>query len=435
MPIYINRWAKLGFYSRTIGLSSVNHHLSLGLNTIIGKMAKKGETVLDLGPLSTQITSLFLQLKCRCFIEDMHEYVLELNNDSSNPLDKLSAFLLDKPEGTTFDYVLCWDLFNFLSLDIINHLMALLKPYLKPGTILHTIRYIGTATPHLPRQFKRLDKLNFNVSESQSLLKGNNQITPQAHTTIMLLRSMPEFSLYDTALNQEGMMKDVAEYLLEYESITKGKLVKKRLNAQDVVSYFAQQSNNDAVDLLGLKKILSDSNTMRQLSVFETGPKSGRQVSYLNNLSKSLYIEDIYSSITWQNRLIGNQTGSVSQQLLKFPESLKFDLVLIWDIFNFCSPEQIKKIGELLSKHLNIGAKLHILIHKGKGIPKKPAVFEVTHKLGVNISGELKGDHPKNLRSITELIRLLPQFKLWFHHLGNASTRHDYQEFILEHKG
>ncbi len=425
----------MGFHSRTIGLISANQHLSLGLNTIIGKMAKKGDTVLDLGPLSTQVASLFLELKCRCFIEDMHEYILELNNDSSKPLEKLSTFLLDKPDGTTFDYVLCWDLFNFLSLDIINHLMSLLKPYLKPGTILHTIRYIGTATPHLPRQFKRLDKLNFKVLDSPSLTNGGNQIIPQAHTTIMLLRSMPEFSLYDTALNQEGMMKDVAEYLLEFESITKGKLVKKRLNAQDVVSYFAQQTNNDAVELVGLKKLLDDSNTTNKFSVLEAGAKNGRQVGHLNNLCKSLYIEDIYSSITWQNRLIGNQKSSVSQQLLKFPESLKFDLALIWDIFNFCTPDQIKKIGELLSKHLNIGAKLHILIHKGKGIPKKPALFEISSEINVNIRGDLKGDHPKNLRSITELVRLLPQFKLWFHHLGNASTRHDYQEFILEHKG
>ena len=395
-------------------------------------MVVNGDTILDLGPLSTQTTPLFLQLRCHCFIEDMHEYINDLNSDNSNPLDKLSDFLLQKPEGITFDYILCWDLFNFLPLDTIKHLMALLKPYLKPGTILHTIRYIGTATPALPKTFKHLDHFNYQVKDTQVKDPNKSQIIPQAHTTIMLLRSLPEFSLYDTALNQQGMMKDVAEYLLEYESMTKNKLVKKRLNAQDVVSYFSKQSDNKAIEVVGLKKLLNDSSLF---SVLDIGQKNGRQISFLNNLCENLYVEDIYSSVSWQNKIVGSHSHGISQHLLKFPVKLKFNLVLMWDTFNFCSPLQIKKIGELLGKQLNQGAKLHILMHKGKSIPEKPAVFEVMGESSVNITGELKGDMPKNLKSVTELIRLLPHFKLWFHHLGGANTDHDYQEFILEYKG
>lgn len=413
-------------------MGAVNHHLSLGLSTIIAKMAVKGDTILDLGPLSTRTTSLFLQLRCHCFIEDMHDYINDLNQDNTYPLEKLGEFLLEKPKGITFDYILCWDLFNFLPLETIQHLMMLLKPFLKPGTILHTIRYIGTATPALPKSFKHIDHFNYQVEDTQLLNQERSQIIPQAHTTIMLLRSLPEFSLYDTALNQQGMMKDVAEYLLEYESTTKNKLVKKRLNAQDVVSYFSQQTNNQAIEVIGLKKLLTTSSLA---SVLEVGPKNGRQVSYLNSQCENLYIEDIYSSLSWHNKIIGNHSNGISQQLLKFPIQLKFDLVLMWDTFNFCTPLQVKMIGELLAKQLNPGAKLHILMHKGKAIPNKPAVFEVAGESSVNISGEITGDNPRNLKSVTELIRLLPTFKLWFHHLGGANTNHDYQEFILEYKG
>ncbi len=416
-------------------MGAVNHHLSLGLTTIVNKMVGKGHTVLDLGPLSTLIAPLFLQKQCKCYIEDMHEYVHSLNLDSSNPFVKLEQFLLEKPKGITFDFILCWDLFNFLSLEIISHLMALLKPYLKPGTILHTMRYTGATTPPLPRVYKRTEHLTFQVNDTLSNQKTIAQLTPQAHTTIMLLRSMPDFSLYDASLNKEGMLKDVTEYLLEYGTRKTGQYVKKRLNSQDVVSYFSQQKNTHQVSFVGLTKLLSDTRHSQGLSVFEAGAKTGRDTASLNHLCQNLYVEDIYSSILWQNKLAANNEGAITQHIIGSPKSMKFNLVLMWDIFNFCSHLQIHKIGKLLASNLSQAAKIHIIIYKGQSIPAKPGRYEVHDANTVNINGEIKRDTPKTLKSVTELTKLLPDFKLYFHHFGGPSTNHSFQEFILEYKG
>lgn len=413
----------------------INKHRSLGLRSVVSKLVKKGDTVLDLGRMSTLTAPLFLQRHCRCFIEDLNEYVDELHVNNENPTEQLSDFLLDKPPGTTFDIILCWDLFNFLSLELISHLMLLLKPYLKPGTVLHTIRYIGGTTPALPRHYKHIDDFNFEVKDPKPNPNTCNSLIPQAHTTIMLLRCLPEFSLYDTALNQEGMMKDAAEYLLEYDSLDKNKKVRKGLNSQDVSSYFTQNSEETSLDFIGLKKLFDSNDKSLNSVVLDIGPKNGRNFSYLHNHSKDLYIEDVYSSISWQNKLVGDNISTTSKQLLNFSSQVEFDFVLLWDTLNFCSAPQTQKIGELLSNHLAVGALLHLLIYKGNEIPLRPVTFEIKADEKVKIIGEPKYEKPKILRSIAELMRLLPQFRLNFHHLGDKANQHNYQEFILEYKG
>lgn len=412
----------------------IHQHRSLGLRSIVSKLVEKGDTILDLGRMSTLTAPLFLQLHCRCFIEDLNEYVEDLSVNNDNPVDRLSDFLLDKPAETTFDIILCWDLFNFLSLELISHLMALLKPYLKPGTVLHTIRYIGGTTPKLPRHFKHLGNFDYQVQDSPAFV--GDGLAPQAHTTIMLLRSLPEFSLYDTALNQEGMMKDVAEYLLEYDSLVKDKKVRKGLNSQDVGSYFTQEEEGaTSIEFIGLKKLLERTANSTTATALDIGPKNGRKFTYLHNHCHDLYIEDVYSSIAWQNKLIGDNISTTSKQLLNFSVSVEFDFVLLWDTLNFCSPSQIQTIGELLSKHLTVGALLHILIYKGNETPIRPLMFEIKEDKKVKTTGDLNNGKPKILRSIAELMRLLPQFRLNFHHLGDKANQHNYQEFILEYKG
>ena len=262
-----------------------------------------------------------------------------------------------------------------------------------------------------------------------------NSLIPQAHTTIMLLRCLPEFSLYDTALNQEGMMKDAAEYLLEYDSLDKNKKVRKGLNSQDVSSYFTQNSEETSLDFIGLKKLFDSNDKSLNSVVLDIGPKNGRNFSYLHNHSKDLYIEDVYSSISWQNKLVGDNISTTSKQLLNFSSQVEFDFVLLWDTLNFCSAPQTQKIGELLSNHLAVGALLHLLIYKGNEIPLRPVTFEIKADEKVKIIGEPKYEKPKILRSIAELMRLLPQFRLNFHHLGDKANQHNYQEFILEYKG
>lgn len=411
----------------------INQHLSLGLRSILSKLVSRGDTILDLGPLSTLTAPLFLQLQCRYYVEDMNEFILDSKSENLN--DSLSNYLLEKPAETRFDTILCWDLFNFLSLDMISHLMSLLKPYLKPGTILHTIRYIGGSAPSLPKKFKYLDQYNYEVKDSAFDSRSNNNIVPQAHTTIMLLRALPEFSLYDTAMNQEGMMNDVAEYLLEYDSIIKDKKVKKRLSSEDVVSYFSQNTESKNLDLAGIAKLFDHSHKNTIRSVLDIGPKNGRQFTYLNDQCEELYIEDIYSSIAWQNKIVSESANSISKQLLSFSSNVEFDRVLLWDILNYCNAHQIKKIGELLSEHLSEGALLHLLIYKSSTIPAKPLLFELKKNHQVSLIGDLKYEKPRSLRSIAELMRFLPQFKLNFHHMGNTTNQHGYQEFILEFRG
>ena len=414
--------------------NSAHQHLSLGIKSIISKLASSGDTILDLGPLSTLTTPMFLNLNCRCFIEDLNEYLWSTDtNSDSNNFDQLSEYLLEKPDNIKFDFILCWDLFNFLSFELIGHLMSLLKPYLKPGTMLHTIRYIGAATPKQPKHFKHTGGFNYEISDTPIIHSEHQHLKLQTHTTIMLLRSLPEFSLYDTALNQEGMMRDVAEYILEFNSAQSSRKLSKRLSSHDVVSYFSQDSESSDSKFSGIERLLSSDKQYH--SILEAGPKNGRHLATLDSLCNNLYVEDIFSSVSWHNRLGTSVDAPISTQLIKFDRDVTFDVVFLWDTLSYCNSAQIQKLSERLSNHLSAGSLVHILIQKSNDIASKPPSFEVNQDLTVKISGELHGNYQKGFRSITELIRLLPQFKLHFHSIGSNSDFHNYQEFILEFKG
>lgn len=413
----------------------IQHHLSLGIKSIISKLASSGDTILDLGPASSHTSHIFLENQCRYFVEDIHEYLAITSSGQirSNAFDELTDFLLEKPEDTKFDFILCWDLFNFFSFDLINHLMSLLKPHLKPGTILHTIRYIGGTAPKQPKQFTYLDGFRYEVIDTEPFNSTNKEFKLQTHTTIMLLRSLPEFSLYDTALNKEGMMLDVAEYILEFNSAETNRKLSKRLSAQDVVPYFSQSPNSSEANFSGISTLLSKDK--KYSSILEAGPKHGRRLDTINEYCNNLYIEDIFSSISWHNKLGTLAEGPISKQLINYDEFIKFDVVFLWDTLSYCSSAQIQKINERLTKHLNVGSLMHILIQKSNKIASKPPSFEINNDLSVGISGELNGNSQKGFRSITELIRLLPQFRLHYHNLGSNLDFHNYQEFILEFKG
>lgn len=84
-------------------------HHSLALATVINKMVAEGSTILDLGSMSTGTTGAFLNLRCKCYVEDLNEYIDELHMNGGDPIQHLEQHLIKKPDNLKFDFVLCWD--------------------------------------------------------------------------------------------------------------------------------------------------------------------------------------------------------------------------------------------------------------------------------------------------------------------------------------
>ena len=146
----------------------MSDHYSSALASLVEEISHGKSIILDLGSSETGSTKVFLDLRCHCYVEDLNELLQEITSDNPSRFDLLEAHLLDKPDGLKFDYVLCWDLLNYIDKDLQTHLFNLLASHFKEGTLLHTMRYTNEDMPSSPGQFQIHSDLVFSMGEDLS---------------------------------------------------------------------------------------------------------------------------------------------------------------------------------------------------------------------------------------------------------------------------
>lgn len=400
-------------------------HRSFGLAALTTEMVKSGDRILDLGPLSSGTTQAFLGLNCQCHIEDLVEYLTD-SQHASDPLAALEEHLLPKPANLKFDVILCWDLLNFLELDVIQHLIRLLEPHLKQGTILHTMRYTGRNQPHKPRRFRLLDNFCFEYVDDPDY----PQVSSKGHSTVTLLKCMDRFSLFNSLMKREGMDQNVTEHFLEYDSVASRNQVRSG-GASDVSAYFRQVRDDERMEFVGVQKsleVLAANST-----ALDCGRKNGRNIDALKKKVGALYVEDLHASLAWRKKMHGENSG-FSESMFSFDPGTRLDGVFLWDLLNFFSSQQIQALGELLAGRMNPGGIVHFLVYKSSRQPARPAMFEVLEDARVVVTGCVEERSERRLGSTADLMRLLPGYRLFSHHLGRLPSGEAVQEFVLQLK-
>lgn len=408
----------------------MSQYPSTGLSTILNDLVSEGNKVLDLGTIAGSTSDAFLNLKCECYFEDLGEYIQMLAEDSSCALEKLEAFLVPKPESVQFDFLLTWDLFNYLDMEIIAHLMKLLDGHLKPGTVLHTMQYIGTTQPAKPRSYRLLANHQFEAIDSGQ----ETRVPARGHLIVDLLKNMDHFNLSNTMMNQQGMEKDVIEYLLEYDRPQEETRLSHTTKAP-LVAYFKEPATYTSVLLPQLSKTLFSARLNRELSVFSFEKMGGEEQAFLKRFANSVYTEDIYASITWNKSIAVGGHSSVSNHLLKFSPQVKLDLVLLWDLFNYCDPDQVQQILAQLIPRLAPNARLHLLLFNHNRVAERPARFHINEDLSVDVIGKVKGQTPSRITSTGQLTKLMPEFRMQGHFYGWFEEQVSFHEFVLEYTG
>ncbi|PHS20600.1 MAG: hypothetical protein COA86_01240 [Kangiella sp.] len=404
----------------------MSDHYSSALASLVEEISHGKSIILDLGSTETGSTKVFLDLRCNCYVEDLNELLQELSSDNPSRFDLLEAHLLDKPDGLKFDYVLCWDLLNYIDKDLQTHLFNLLAPHFKEGTLLHTMRYTRENMPSSPGQFRIRKDLNFSMGEDLS----NEMIKAPILSTIQLLKNMGDFTLRSTIMNQQGMRKDITEYLFDYGEVAALRNLKKN-NMAEKSKYSSQKLVFTDVVMNGLKESLSQLKIIEDSSVLEIGKKGGRSLKTLNTLTEHLYVEDIYSSLIWQKK-INNNAPSFSQNALKFKADESFNLILLWDIISILQPAQFGAFLLAIRSHLKVGAKLHLLLPVNTNAPEKPPEYEINSDFTVSVRGEIQGSQVRTITTMTQLTTLLPGFKMSSFQFGKFSDKHKFLECVFE---
>jgi hypothetical protein len=113
-------------------------HKSLGLNALLDSVrSDRSYSILDLGPALEANVRFWSQFSCRLHIQDFYRGYREWKAAAAPQAGSAEArfsLLLPFAEGTVFDIILAWDIFNYFDLRELKALVQRLSRWCRPGT-------------------------------------------------------------------------------------------------------------------------------------------------------------------------------------------------------------------------------------------------------------------------------------------------------------
>jgi len=409
----------------------MSQYQAITLSNVLQENVSPKDVILDLGPFASGTTEAFLKKKCRCFVEDIPELIEELNESNLAPSEQaFKQHLMVLDQDVKFDVILVWDLFHYLSLDSIRILFKLLSDKIKSSTLLHAMRYTGDYISSRPAIFK------FNSDFSYERFSAENvvNIPNNPHPTVKLLMQIEKFELDNTLMDRVGMEKGMTEFLLKCSGgsySTKNKVAKKG-KAADLMKSLAKQSSS--IELPNLNKQFERFKKMPASSILDATPSQSSHTNFLSKITNKLIQQDLYTKLNWLKKTGVNRDSSLGQKTLLFDAKTKLDLVLLWDLFNFCSTQQIIEIGERLALYLDRKSHIHIVLARTGGAPFNPTEFyfeSQLESLEIKMLGSINGEQPRAIKTTRDLVHLLPQYRVAAYYLGTLPNGENYQEFLF----
>ena len=129
--------------------SSIVDHLSRTRQS-----GTKDLKILDVGPAVGSNVEFYSTFATRIYIEDLYASLSAARKEK--PKDSLALFneLLPYTEDIHFDYIMCWDLLNYLTASEITAFGQHLLKFSHPGTNLFAMISIAKSIPSAPRNYK-----------------------------------------------------------------------------------------------------------------------------------------------------------------------------------------------------------------------------------------------------------------------------------------
>jgi len=179
-----------------------------------------------------------------------------------------------------------------------------------------------------------------------------------------------------------------------------------------------------------MKKMLSELGG-RGLSVLDLGERNPINSRIWRGLFKKVHFDNLYSSMKWNKGFDqqGRARGEgISDQALCFGDA-KFDLIVMWDIFNFCSAEQIASVFKHLNKHCHKQTKLVAFNYSGNLIPNKPQKFFLTADGDLHIPEKKKFPRLSPSLSSTAIMKLSEVWTIKHTYIYKAGMKSGVSEF------
>jgi hypothetical protein len=183
-----------------------------------------------------------------------------------------------------------------------------------------------------------------------------------------------------------------------------------------------------AYQSLGLNALLRPLQSNRKYRILDLGPALGANVEFWSQFYCRLTLDDFYSD--YRERMDSEPEASRERliaDLLSFDKQTVFDVILVWDLFNYMDPAELLMLVRQLSQWCRKGTVLFALISSLPNIPSKPALFRIIDRERMTYQVRTRETRPCARHQPRDLARLLAGFEVSYSFL----LRNGAQEYVF----
>lgn len=183
-----------------------------------------------------------------------------------------------------------------------------------------------------------------------------------------------------------------------------------------------------AYQSLGLNALLRPLQSDRKYRILDLGPALGANVEFWSQYYCQLTLDDFYSD--YRARMDSEPEASRERliaDLLSFDKQTVFDVILVWDLFNYMDPAELLMLVRQLSQWCRKGTVLFALISSLPNIPSKPALFRIIDRERMTYQVRTRETRPCARHQPRDLARLLAGFEVSYSFL----LRNGAQEYVF----
>jgi hypothetical protein len=182
---------------------------------------------------------------------------------------------------------------------------------------------------------------------------------------------------------------------------------------------------------LGLAALFHEIRRDRKLQVLDLGSAVGSNVEFLSRYDCTLYIEDLYAALAARGPAAGEGEEAGPQffaDFLPLPETVRLDVVLAWDTFNYLSRRELSHLVDRLRGYCQPGTLIFALVASHlKQIPAQPIRFRILDEERLAYDLRTTALRPSPRYTAAELTEILSGFRVDRQYV----LRHGIQEFLF----
>ena len=184
---------------------------------------------------------------------------------------------------------------------------------------------------------------------------------------------------------------------------------------------------------LGLKALLDTLQDNRTYSILDLGPALENNVRFWSQFSCRLHIQDFYRSYQeWKAALKPEEEckETAFSELLQFSDGTVFDVILVWDLFNYFDLRQLAELVKRLNRWCRPGTRVFVMISILPTISVSPAMFRILNREQMIHEIPTQETRPSLRHQPRDIVKLMEQFTVSCSFL----LRHGIQEYVFVFK-